>query len=88
MGFIKDFPYKKGEIILDKNDTLILFTDGITEAYSPDKEQFGEKRLEKVILSTKSSSVDNMCSGIIKKVRSFEDNKHFDDATILIFRRD
>ena len=88
IGFVKDFQYQKGKITFKKGETLVLYTDGITEAISPDQTPYGEKRLETLLLKTKSQPVDDMCSNVIKDVRKFENNTRFDDATIVMLRRD
>ena len=87
IGFVKDYKYKKGKITLNENDTIILYTDGITEAFSPDKEEFGERRLENLIISSKELPVNEISINIVNEVRTFENNERSDDATVLVFRR-
>ena len=45
-GIDADLPYRTGETVLRPGDALFLFTDGITEAFNPAGEEFGNARLE------------------------------------------
>jgi sigma-B regulation protein RsbU (phosphoserine phosphatase) len=45
LGVAPDWTYTTGSSTLDAGDRLVCFTDGITEARSPDDEEFGEDRL-------------------------------------------
>ena len=49
LGIQKKYQIDVNKIVLDTNDCLIMYTDGLTEAYSPDGEIFGEERLLQVI---------------------------------------
>ena len=88
MGFMKDIQYEKGEFTLNKGETIILYTDGVTDAFDPDGKHFGEKRFEDLINTNRLLSVDDICLNTIKEVRAFENNERFDDTTILAFRRE
>ncbi len=39
-------PYEVGEVVLGRGEMLILYTDGVSEALNPDREEFGEDRLK------------------------------------------
>lgn len=43
---MEDAPYRQRQIRLRQGDTLLLYTDGVTEATSTEKELYGEKRLQ------------------------------------------
>ncbi len=45
-GVLEDVPYRVAETRLEPGDALFLFSDGITEAFNPDSEEFGTARLE------------------------------------------
>jgi serine phosphatase RsbU (regulator of sigma subunit) len=75
------------EIQLEKNDTLILYTDGITEAKNTNMEDFGAARLEKVIFENRENSTDDLSRAIISEVTMFSKNNHqHDDITLVILR--
>lgn len=45
LGILQDFPFEEESITLPEGATLILYTDGVTEERSPERELFGEERL-------------------------------------------
>lgn len=46
LGIIPDTNYENGSIVLEPGQTLVLYTDGITEAMNPDRTMFGVKGIE------------------------------------------
>lgn len=76
--------YKENKTKLYPGDKLILYTDGVTEAQSPDGEFFGDDRLLKVIGAEKEHDQTDVVLALRKAVDEFESGKeHCDDATIL-----
>lgn len=51
LGVMTGIPYEQGEVKLENGETLVLYTDGIPEAFSPppDKEMFGLGRLTEAV---------------------------------------
>ena len=41
------FQYENESITLEPGDALIMYTDGVTEAFNEEKQQFTEENLEK-----------------------------------------
>lgn len=58
-------PYASEIVQLQKGDTLIFFTDGITEAMDPDYHEFTDEKLEQLCLEI----TDKSASGILDKIR-------------------
>ena len=71
-------------------ERLILYTDGITDAASPDGERFGDERLLRTIAGTCASdgtAVDT-CRAVIQSVLAFQGAASpADDLAFLVFRR-
>jgi sigma-B regulation protein RsbU (phosphoserine phosphatase) len=42
---IKDYPYKENKILLNKDDKLYLYSDGVSEAMNAKREMFEDKRI-------------------------------------------
>ena len=81
-----DTEYSESTYNLAKGETLILYTDGITEAVF-NEEPFGEDRLIEFIKNNIDLSTDQLCTAIVKSVREFEKGIPFDDITLVIFKR-
>jgi len=69
-------------------DSLLLYTDGLTEAFSPDGDLFGEARLEQALRASQVASTD----GLLKSVEDFlnefiQSTPLGDDLTMLALRR-
>ena len=68
-----------------KGDLIVLFSDGIPEARNPAKEQFGEARLETVILRNKNKSADQIKTSILEALSEYRhDTLQDDDVTLVV----
>ncbi len=87
VGFQEDMKYTSKKTILRPGQSIVLYTDGITEAHSPDKELYGEERLEKLLSDNKGASAKKLCEKTQDTVMEFQENKQFDDISMLVFKR-
>ncbi len=77
---------------LEKDDLLLLYTDGITEASPPTKSNqsrrlFGTSRLDQVLLDSPSATPDQIVNAIRAAVAAFTENAPpGDDQTLLALR--
>jgi sigma-B regulation protein RsbU (phosphoserine phosphatase) len=72
---------------LNPGDTIFLYTDGVTEAMDPDKQQFGEERLKQVLSSHKGKGIKGLVDAIRQEVLSFVNGaSQSDDITMLALR--
>lgn len=73
---------------LRSGDGVVLYTDGIPEAYNLEKEQYGLQRMCDVISQNWDKSAEAIKNAIIEDVRDFiGEQKVFDDITLLIFKQ-
>jgi serine phosphatase RsbU (regulator of sigma subunit) len=77
--------YKNNKVILNSNDRVILYTDGILEARKDDTGIFGEERFLKIVTETSELPLDKAKEKIIGDVLAFSGNKLNDDITMLMF---
>ncbi|GAC1546540.1 MAG: hypothetical protein NVS3B12_34990 [Acidimicrobiales bacterium] len=70
---------------LPQGHTLVLYTDGVTEARSG-SDFFDEERLHQILSAGASGSVGAMVAGLADAVRAFEDGEASDDVAILAIR--
>jgi sigma-B regulation protein RsbU (phosphoserine phosphatase) len=67
---------------------LALYTDGITEAWSPDGEQFGRERLKQSLLRYGHLSAGAILEGVIRDVQEYQGvTPRSDDLTLVITKR-
>jgi sigma-B regulation protein RsbU (phosphoserine phosphatase) len=87
LGVMEDFSYQSKTVTLTKNDSLLLYTDGVTEAMNENHELFSGKRLEEVLITLKKSSVEGLIQDIMEKVLEYcHDVEQTDDITMLAIR--
>jgi sigma-B regulation protein RsbU (phosphoserine phosphatase) len=80
-------PYLFEEVDLLKDDLLVLFTDGVSEAMNNQDEEFGEDRLEEVANALKMNSAGEVLNGIKQEVQNFaQGNPQSDDLTMIILK--
>jgi len=76
--------YKESTITLDKDDTLFLFTDGVTEAMNIDEELYGEQRLEDFLFKSDVKDVKTTINTLVDDIYLYENGSaQTDDITML-----
>ncbi|OQA67889.1 MAG: Phosphoserine phosphatase RsbU [Ignavibacteria bacterium ADurb.Bin266] len=72
--------------LMDK-DTLIFYTDGITEAKNEKLEDFGEERFSDILVENSDKNVNEIADEVIKEVSLFSSSHHqYDDITLIILK--
>jgi sigma-B regulation protein RsbU (phosphoserine phosphatase) len=80
--------YKEARTTLNPGDTLILFTDGVTEAADPSDDEYGEERLAALVASMKDRPSDEIVEAIHNAVTAFTQGAPAaDDITVVVARR-
>jgi phosphoserine phosphatase RsbU/P len=87
LGILEDAEYitEKGE--LETGEFGIQYTDGVTEAISPENEEYGEDRLKTFLSKNKDLSIADIGDKLLDDVIKFEENQRFDDITLVILKR-
>ncbi|HUJ39872.1 MAG TPA: SpoIIE family protein phosphatase [Candidatus Acidoferrales bacterium] len=81
-----NFPTQKFE--LGPGDSLLFYSDGITESRGAGGEEFGVKRLECVAEERRGASAAELVNGCIAELRSFAGSQRpSDDVTVMALRR-
>lgn len=87
VGLLPEAKYQASSHDLEPGDTLVLFTDGITEAENPQMEQFGMERLKELVARHASAPVEELQAAILAGVEEFTRGAYqADDITLLIVR--
>lgn len=88
VGVFDDYEYKNSSLQLEPGDTLILYTDGVTEAFNEEKKMFGESGLENTLRSVPGADGKEIIESIIEDVKDFSGNEpQSDDITLLTLKR-
>ncbi len=88
LGIKADADYREGRTTLQTGDVLVIYSDGVTEAASPNGEEFGPTRLYEVV----SRNVDASAAGIRDRIESAltkfsQGTQAADDITLVIVKR-
>ncbi|MFA7254687.1 MAG: SpoIIE family protein phosphatase [Candidatus Omnitrophota bacterium] len=87
LGISDSSGYEEKKETLRINETLVLYTDGFTEARTPSGEFLNEKRFQDFIVEQSQMSPKRLGEMLFQKVTSFQQKKLADDLTLLVLRR-
>ena len=88
LGASEDAIYEQRVIPIEKDDSILLYTDGLTESFNIDGEFFGEGRLMDSIKANSCSSASDLLDVVEKSLLDFvQDMPPADDLTMLVVRR-
>jgi GAF domain-containing protein len=88
LGMMENAGMNQRTISLEIGDSLLFYTDGLTEAFSPAGELFGEGRLLDALQSAQTASADVMLDLIESRLNEFADAiPPSDDLTMLLVKR-
>jgi phosphoserine phosphatase RsbU/P len=87
VGLITDTEYKAAYVKLEIGDTLVLFSDGVTEAADPDEELFGVHRLRETLHGLHDAPLDHLQKAVFDSIENFTRGaSQADDITLLLVR--
>ena len=87
VGLIPEAIFTATTVNLQTSDTLILFSDGVTEAMDPAEELYGVPRLREVLTGQSECALEKLQKAILESVENFAKGAHqADDLTLLIVR--
>ena len=86
VGVFDDIEFESNTLTFGIGDTLLLYTDGVTEAFNDKREQFSESNLQDILASMhESSSAKEVVTSVLQSVKTFSgDYPQSDDITLLI----
>ncbi len=88
VGAFANMRYLNGEVALENGDTLLLYTDGVTEARNKEGAFFGEDGLRDVVLRESAVGYEGLCDRILDAVASFAGGSLEDDVALVVLRFD
>ena len=88
LAVLSGVEFVEGELTLAPGDTLVLYTDGVTEAMDAANEEFGMERLQAVFTGGAPQSAEAANEAVFAAVREFVNGApQSDDITCLTLRR-
>ena len=87
VGLLQDAEFTAASLQLKPDDTLVLFSDGITDAENPEGELFGESRLREALTGQQNQPLETLKQMVLDSVEVFSRGANqSDDMTLLIAR--
>ncbi|HVL69186.1 MAG TPA: SpoIIE family protein phosphatase [Vicinamibacterales bacterium] len=84
LGVFPDNQYEQAEVAIAAGDVVVFYTDGITEARSPDGEEYGEDRLASAALAGRGAAAGTIKHAVLADVNAFTGGRFEDDATLIV----
>ena len=83
-----DVNFPRLDFVMDNQDVLVLFTDGVNEYENKSGEQYGKKHLAEVLKTMGTSSAKRILNAILSDINTFSQGvPQQDDITILVIKR-
>jgi serine phosphatase RsbU (regulator of sigma subunit)/catechol 2,3-dioxygenase-like lactoylglutathione lyase family enzyme len=87
LGVFRKWECQIGELRISPGDTLVLYTDGITEAFDEAGDEFGEGRLTRSLLRHRALAAKSLVAAVVDEVRTFaQAREQHDDITMIVVK--
>ena len=88
LGVLKGAAFDEQAVSLEPGDLLLVYSDGVTEATSPEGEFFGDDRLRVALAASAGSSAEQAGQRVLASVDAFiRDARPFDDLSLVALKR-
>jgi len=86
LGAFRQWRCTEAEVIIHPTDSLLLYSDGVTEAGIDGVEEFGDERLIKVLREHQFDPAPALAQSILDAVNEFSSGSRNDDITVVAIR--
>jgi len=87
VGLLEFAPYGEGKLKLETGDTIIVFSDGVSEALNTAGDEYGEARLQEVAEAAGALPAQAIVDRVVTAVRAFTKGAaQSDDITVMVIR--
>jgi serine phosphatase RsbU (regulator of sigma subunit)/predicted enzyme related to lactoylglutathione lyase len=86
LGLFKEWDCAVGELELFPGDALALYTDGLTESFNAEGEEFGEERLIEALRRHRKLPPEALLASLVDDARQFSPHEQHDDITLVVAR--
>jgi sigma-B regulation protein RsbU (phosphoserine phosphatase) len=88
LGPFQTAEYTLGTAELRPGDSLVIFSDGVTEGCDAEMREFGEQRLGEVVRQARSLDAEGLRARVLSELNAYEgDAKATDDRTLVVLKR-
>ncbi len=84
LGLFKEWDCSIGECALCPGDTLVLYTDGVTESVNGAGEEFGEERLIDALRRNRETPARGLMTAALAELQQFSSGEQYDDITVMV----
>jgi serine phosphatase RsbU (regulator of sigma subunit) len=84
LGLFREWKCAVQECHLGPGDTLALYTDGVTESFNGDGEEFGEHRLIEALRRNREQPPRDLIASVVDQVQRFSAQEQYDDITLVV----
>ncbi len=87
IGAMKDVPYESNVVMIKPGENLLFYTDGVTEAFNKDNEEYGDERLLISLEGKNNLSPNDLVHHVFENIKTFSDGvEQSDDITCLALK--
>jgi sigma-B regulation protein RsbU (phosphoserine phosphatase) len=88
LGMFDDVVYDGGYVEMRPGDTLVVYSDGVTETWDPEGAEFGEESLRALAVLNRTLDAESLQQAILREIERFEAGaRATDDRTIVVLKR-
>jgi serine phosphatase RsbU (regulator of sigma subunit)/catechol 2,3-dioxygenase-like lactoylglutathione lyase family enzyme len=84
VGLFKEWDCESGQRRLFPGDTLLFYTDGVTESFNDAGEDFGEQRVIDALRRHRALSPRETADAMVAEVQAFSTQEQHDDVTLIV----
>jgi sigma-B regulation protein RsbU (phosphoserine phosphatase) len=82
-----DWQFEERQGQIEPGETLLLYTDGVTEARAPDGNMLRDAGLEQMLSRHANEGTETLCAKIVEELNRFQNDQQSDDITLVAIRR-
>jgi serine phosphatase RsbU (regulator of sigma subunit) len=88
LGLFENVPYEDGTVDMRPGDTLLVYSDGVTETWNPEGEEYGEESLARLAVRDRGLDPESLQEAVLREIESFEAGaRALDDRTVVVLKR-
>jgi sigma-B regulation protein RsbU (phosphoserine phosphatase) len=88
LGVFEDAEYEEGEVVMQPDDVILFYTDGLSEVNDMNGREFGDARLGQTVAMHRLHAPQTICQALLQEVLGHATSTAFeDDATAIVLKK-